>query len=136
MARTERGAAAVELAIVLPVLFLVIAGIVDFGRAFFAQIELANAAREGARAAVVLPLGSTPAPSTEVAARVSAALPGISDATVTSTYCPSGNASVKATVAVSRPFQWIVLGPAMRLFGPTWAGPTNLSATGVMQCGG
>src|SRR6478752_6450005 len=89
MARTERGASAVEFAIVLPVLFLVVAGIVDFGRAYFGQIELANAAREGVRAAVVLPLGSTPAPTTEVAARVNAALPGIGDATVVSTYCPS-----------------------------------------------
>ncbi|WP_323097583.1 TadE/TadG family type IV pilus assembly protein [Intrasporangium sp. YIM S08009] len=136
MSRRERGAAAVEFAIVLPVLFLVIAGIVDFGRAFYAQIELSNAAREGARTAVVLPLGSTPAPTTEVAARVSAALPGISDATVTPTYCPATSAaSSKATVVVSRPFQWIVLGPAMRIVGGSLANGT-ISATGVMQCGG
>ncbi|KRB43864.1 TadE/TadG family type IV pilus assembly protein [Terrabacter sp. Root181] len=135
MARTERGASAVEFAIVLPVLFLVLAGIVDFGRAYFAQIELSNAAREGARAAVVLPLGSTPAPTTEVAARVAAALPGISDATVTPVYCPSANSTLRATVAVSRPFQWIVLGPAMRIIGGSLADGT-IRATGVMQCGG
>lgn len=136
MSRRERGAAAVEFAIVLPVLFLVIAGIVDFGRAFFTQIQLANAAREGARAAVVLPLGSTPAPTTEVAARVSAALPGVSDAAVTPSYCPSlANPTAKATVVVSRPFSWIVLRPAMQIIGGNLADP-NMSATGVMQCGG
>ncbi|MGO4663049.1 TadE/TadG family type IV pilus assembly protein [Terrabacter sp. 2TAF16] len=138
MARTERGASAVEFAIVLPVLFLIIAGIVDFGRAYFTQIELSNAAREGARAAVVLPLGSTPAPTTEVAARVSAALPGIGDATLSPApvYCPSvATSTARATVAVSRPFQWIVLGPAMRIFGGSLA-DGNIRATGVMQCGG
>ena len=137
MARAERGAAAVEMAIVLPLLFLVIAGIVDFGRAFQAQVQLTNAAREGARAAVVLPLGSTPAPTTEVAARVSAALPGVTDASVTPTYCPSlANATARATVTVNRPFQWIMLGPAMRMFGSSWADNGSMTATGVMQCGG
>lgn len=139
MARTERGASAVEFAIVLPVLFLILAGIVDFGRAYQAQVQLTNAAREGARAAVVLPLGSTPAPTTEVAARVSAALPGVTDALVPSpTYCPSlANATARATVTVTRPFQWIVLGPAMRMFGATsWVDNGTISATGVMQCGG
>jgi Flp pilus assembly protein TadG len=51
--RVERGAAAVEMALVLPVLLLLIGGIVDFGRAYFTQIMLTNAAREGARAGIV-----------------------------------------------------------------------------------
>lgn len=139
MARSERGASAVEFAIVLPVLFLVVAGIVDFGRAYFTQIELSNAAREGARAAVVLPVGSTPAPATEVPARASAALPGITDATVSipsTGYCPSvPNATARATVVVSRQFSWIVLGPAMKILRGNLADGT-ISATGVMQCGG
>ena len=50
--RSERGAAAVEMALMLPVLILLIGGIVDFGRAYYTQIMLTNAAREGARAAV------------------------------------------------------------------------------------
>lgn len=139
MARAERGAAAVELAIVFPLLFLIIAGIVDFGRAYQAQVQLTNAAREGARAAVVLPLGSTPDPTTEVASRVSAALPGVTDASLapTPTYCPSlANSTARATVTVTRPFKWILLGPAMRMFGSSWADNGNMTATGVMQCGG
>ncbi len=46
---TERGAALVELALVLPLLLVVIAGIVDFGLAFQRFEVVANAAREGAR---------------------------------------------------------------------------------------
>jgi Flp pilus assembly protein TadG len=50
----ERGAAAVEFALVLPLLLLLVGGIVDYGRYFSTQVTLANAAREGARGAVVL----------------------------------------------------------------------------------
>lgn len=137
MARVERGAAAVEMAIVFPLLFLIIAGIVDFGRAYQAQVQLTNAAREGARAAVVLPLGSIPDPTTEVASRASAALPGVTDASVTPTYCPSvANSTARATVTITRPFKWMLLGPAMRIIGSSWADNGTMSATGVMQCGG
>lgn len=45
----DRGAAAVEMAIVLPILLFVVAAIIDFGRAFNAQIMLSNASREGVR---------------------------------------------------------------------------------------
>ena len=47
------GAAAVELAIIAPVFLLLIAGIVEFGQAFQIKHSLANAARRGARLAIV-----------------------------------------------------------------------------------
>lgn len=47
--RGERGAAAVEFALLLPFLLLIIGAIVDFGRFFYAQNITVNAAREGAR---------------------------------------------------------------------------------------
>ena len=47
--RTERGAAAVEFAIILPVLLLVMFGIIEFGTLMYDQIMVTNAAREGAR---------------------------------------------------------------------------------------
>src|SRR5687768_13841793 len=46
---SERGAVAVELALLLPVLLLILIGTVEFGRAYNAQITLTQAAREGAR---------------------------------------------------------------------------------------
>ena len=45
----ERGQSLVETAIVFPILLLLLAAVVDFGRAFDAYIVLTNAAREGAR---------------------------------------------------------------------------------------
>lgn len=47
--RTERGAAAVEFAIVLPVLVAIICGTIDWGYYFFTRSVVINASREGAR---------------------------------------------------------------------------------------
>ena len=47
--RDDSGAAAVEFALVLPLLVLLVGGIIDFGFAFNAQISLTHAAREGVR---------------------------------------------------------------------------------------
>lgn len=51
--RKRRGAAAVEFALVAPLFFLLIVGMLEFGRAVMVQQILTNAAREGARAAVL-----------------------------------------------------------------------------------
>lgn len=53
--KSERGAAAVEFAIVLPVLALFILGSIDWGYYFFVQQIAVNAAREGARAGSLHP---------------------------------------------------------------------------------
>lgn len=45
----ERGAAAVEFALVVPVLLALLLGIVEFGRAYNVQISVTHAARETAR---------------------------------------------------------------------------------------
>ncbi len=47
----DRGSAAVEFALVLPLLLLIVFGIIDLGRALNAQITLTEAAREGVRLA-------------------------------------------------------------------------------------
>lgn len=49
----ERGAAAVEFAIVLPVLLLILVGVIDWGRYFFLEHVVVNCAREAARAGSV-----------------------------------------------------------------------------------
>jgi Flp pilus assembly protein TadG len=48
----ERGAALVELAIVLPFLLALLAGIVEFGLLFYNKQVITNASREGARAGI------------------------------------------------------------------------------------
>ena len=49
----RRGAAVVELAIVLPVLLLLVFGIIEFGHVAYVRHVLINAATVGARAAIV-----------------------------------------------------------------------------------
>jgi Flp pilus assembly protein TadG len=48
----SRGQALVEFALVFPVFFLILAGLLDFGFLLYSRITLINATREGARAAV------------------------------------------------------------------------------------
>ena len=50
---SERGAELIELALVLPILLLMFAAIVDFALMFQRYLVLSNAAREGARIAVL-----------------------------------------------------------------------------------
>lgn len=45
----QEGQSLVELALLLPVLLLIMAGVLDLGRAFHAYVTVTNAAREGAR---------------------------------------------------------------------------------------
>jgi Flp pilus assembly protein TadG len=52
--RQERGAAAAEFAIILPVLILLLFGMVEFGMLLYNKQVLTNASREGARAGIVI----------------------------------------------------------------------------------
>ena len=56
----DRGASAVEFALILPVFVVIIAAILDFGFIFAQQVSLNNAARDAARAAVVKPTAGQP----------------------------------------------------------------------------
>jgi Flp pilus assembly pilin Flp len=51
--RDQEGAAAVEFALLLPLLVLLLFGMIEFGFAFNSRIQATNAAREAARRAVV-----------------------------------------------------------------------------------
>jgi Flp pilus assembly protein TadG len=53
MYKSERGQGLVEFSLVLPIFLMLLMGIVDFGRVIWANDSLANAAREGARLAIV-----------------------------------------------------------------------------------
>jgi len=51
--RDERGAVAVEMALITPILVMLVFGIIQFGIVFAQKLALSNAAREAARAGVV-----------------------------------------------------------------------------------
>lgn len=129
----ERGAAAVEFAILLPVLILIVVGIFEFGRAWFVQGTLSGAAREGARE---MAIHQTPATARQVAADASVGLAVAGDVVVTirnadgsaftptTDPCPPGK---DAVVTVNHNYQFIT-----GLFGSTIA----LTGEGAMRCGG
>jgi Flp pilus assembly protein TadG len=49
----RRGAAAVEMALIMPVFLMLVFGIIEFGRAMMVSNMVTNAAREGARMAIL-----------------------------------------------------------------------------------
>jgi Flp pilus assembly protein TadG len=51
--RSDRGTSLVEFAIVLPLLFLLVFGLIEFGLLFYNKAVITNASREGARAGIV-----------------------------------------------------------------------------------
>ena len=52
--RCQKGVAAVEFAIILPVLLLIIFGIIEFGLLLYDKQVITNASREGARVGIVV----------------------------------------------------------------------------------
>jgi len=127
----DRGAAAVELALVLPLLLLLVFGIVDLGRMLNVQISLTDAAREGARWAALNQSG--------VAARVAAAAPGVSPAPATSvTACPVPAAvGNSATVVATSTYTMITpIAQVSGLLGVAFPGTVTITGRGVMRCGG
>jgi Flp pilus assembly protein TadG len=125
--RDERGAAAVEFAIIAPLLILLLFGIVEYGFVFNAQLQVTGAAREAAREmAVTSDVGRADTAAIGATAALSPVLDA-SDITwrySTGTACASG-VDVTATVAYDKPF---VTG----LFGAT----IHLTGTGTYRCQG
>jgi Flp pilus assembly protein TadG len=127
----DRGAAAVEFALLLPLLLLLLFGIIDAGRAINTQITLTQAAREGAR------LASLGQPNSTVVSGTRAAAFGLSPVTVTVTGCPPGaGPTTSATVSVSYGFTFVTpIGAIAGLLGVSGDGaPLTLTAQGVMPC--
>jgi Flp pilus assembly protein TadG len=126
----DRGAAAVEFALLLPVVLLMVFGVIDFGRALNAQITLTQAAREGAR------LDALGQPN--VGPRTQAAATGLSGVNVAETYaCQQGDGqnNLDAKVNLSYSFSFITpIGAIAGLFGGSFTPSITLTSQGVMPC--
>jgi Flp pilus assembly protein TadG len=148
--QAQRGAAAVETAIVLPVLLFVLFGLIDFGRMIRAQIDLTQAAREGVRAAALPQYTLKDSTGTaiyasrdaQVQAKVAAAtaMTGVTTTGSDNHYCPySPTPTETAIVVVRYNFQFITpIGTiAAPLLGHSFnSSDVAMSATGEMACTG
>jgi TadE-like protein len=125
--RTDRGAAAVEAAFVLPILLLVVFGIIDFGRMLNTQISVTEAAAQGVR---VASFGGDPTDRVEEIAGEGVLIPGL-------TTCEAADAMEEdAQVTVTYPFEFVTpVGALAGLFdGGGFDGTVTLTADGVMPC--
>jgi Flp pilus assembly protein TadG len=131
----ERGQAIVELALTLPLLLLVLLGIFDFGLMFQRFEVVANAAREGARVAVLpgyLPAqAETHAQNYLAAGGVTPATVNCTQSTVTLSTSPTKTVDVMQCT-VDYTHNHIFVGQIMSLFGSSLA-TTNLRATSKMR---
>lgn len=120
---SERGAAAVEFALVAPVLIALLLGIMEFGRAYNVQVSLSNASREGVR---VMAISNDQAAAKTAAENAAVSLsPGLTDAnfTFSSPSCTTGS---QMTVTINYTLSTLT----------GIAGPFPLQGVGTMLCGG
>jgi Flp pilus assembly protein TadG len=135
----EQGTAIIETAMTLPLLLLVTVGIFEFGRAFQTWQVLTNAAREGARVAVLPNQAPGAAEARVKDYLVSGQLANAAGATVT--VDPAVKVNIGTAVAnsslvtVNYPFQFMVLQPVASLVvrGSTVGGPITISASAQMR---
>jgi Flp pilus assembly protein TadG len=137
--RSERGVAILEVALTLPLLLLVCVGIFEFGRAYQTWAVLTNAAREGARVAV-LPTAVNGAVDARVREYLDigglrtddAVLVAVNPATVSIGAAGTATAS---RVVVTYPYSFMVLQPVAQLVvsGSMTGAPITLTAGATMR---
>jgi Flp pilus assembly protein TadG len=106
--RGEEGQALVEFALVAPILFLILFGIVQFGIAFKHSIALTDAVRAGARKATVSRTLADPTAATKSA--VLSAASDLDPAKVDVTVASSWTAGANVTVTATYPYDINILG--------------------------
>jgi Flp pilus assembly protein TadG len=126
--RCERGAAAVEFALVMPLLLTLVLGIAEFGRAWNIQTTLSAAAREGVR---VMALQNDPSAARTATKFAAAPAVILTDGQIAvSASCPAAGVNPLATTTVTISYSMAFI---TSYFG---IAPLNLTGTGVMRCNG
>jgi Flp pilus assembly protein TadG len=93
--QSESGSSLVEMALVLPILFLLLMGVVDFGRAYYLAIEVSQAAHTAALYGSQNPTDTTGMQSAAVADAPD--VPSFTTSSVTATYgceCSDGSSPI------------------------------------------
>jgi Flp pilus assembly protein TadG len=134
--RNQRGAALLETAITIPLVLLVTVSIFEFGRAYQTWQVLTNAAREGARVAVLSE--STDANVSETVRNYmqSGQLPGAATATINVERIVPFGSNTASRITVTYPFNFTVLNPVIRLVNSsstTGQGTTDMVSSALMR---
>ena len=134
--RNQRGAALLETAVTIPIVLLVTVSIFEFGRAYQTWQVLTNAAREGARIAVLSDSTDQQIRDAVMNYMVGGQLPDAGSASIAvDRTVPFGN-NTASRVTVSYPFNFTVLNPVMRLISPSATagqGTTNMTSAALMR---
>lgn len=133
---SRSGAAAIEMAIILPLLTMIMLGCVDFGRFAHTYIAVTNAARAGAGYAIMNPFTLVTQPLWEAAVRDAVVdeiqqLKGFdaSDLNVVATRTVEGDGLWRVSVYVSYPFDPFVNWPGLT----GYSSPQTLGRQVVMR---
>jgi len=137
--RNQKGASAVEFALILPLLVVLLFGIVEFGLLMYNTQVITNASREGARAGIVFsPRPNTTAIENVVKAYANSRLVTFGTQKEPSTTLPNGSCSAfgdDLIVNVSYPYRFLVFQRLVGLLGSgTMTDSITLSAQTVMKC--
>ena len=135
--KNERGAALLETAITIPLVLLVTVSIFEFGRAYQTWQVLTNAAREGARVAILSESNDQQIRDAVRSYMIGGRLPAAASASISvERTVPFGANNTASRITVTYPFNFTVLNPVIRLVTPsssTGQGTTNMSSVALMR---
>jgi Flp pilus assembly protein TadG len=133
--RNQRGAALIETAITIPLVLLVSVSIFEFGRAYQTWQVLTNAAREGARVAVLESYTDAAVTSTVRNYLTSGQLTNAGTASITVVRNVPFGATTASRITVNYPFQFIVLNPVAKLVrkSSTVGTPLTMQSSALMR---
>jgi Flp pilus assembly protein TadG len=136
--KNQRGGSLVEFAIIAPLLFVILFGIIEFGILLFDKAMLTNASREGARTGIVFnhPDRITNAEIIQVVTDYCGThlISFGTGSNLTISINRTGNdAGDSLTVNVQYPFQFLVFSNVLAFIGGNMGNLINLSAETVMR---
>ena len=136
--RNQRGAALLETAITIPLILAVCVAVFEFGRAYQTWQVLTNAAREGARVAILAESTDAVVTQTVQDYLTSGALPEekVQSALINVERTVPFGENTASRVTVTYPFDFTVLNPVMRLLNSestAGQGTTNMTSVALMR---
>jgi Flp pilus assembly protein TadG len=131
----ERGAALLEAAVTIPLILLISVAIFEFGRAYQTWQVLTNAAREGARVAVISGTTDTEVKDAVTNYMTIGRLSNVSANNVSLDRSTPLGSTTGSRVTISYPFNFIVLSPVVKLVSPSSStgAPLTMSAVAIMR---